>query len=48
MSWIEFCRCHRRILTSGQQKDNKPCELCQKENLKKEEQNVKSMDLDKG
>ena len=31
MSWIEFCRCKRRILTTGQQRDNLPCELCQKE-----------------
>jgi hypothetical protein len=28
---IEWCRCNRRILTSGQQEKNLPCELCQKE-----------------
>ena len=31
MSWIEWCKCQRMILTTGQQEDNKPCELCQKE-----------------
>lgn len=29
--YIEFCRCKRRILTSGQQRDNKPCGICQEE-----------------
>ena len=31
MSWIEWCKCHRRILTTGQMKDNKPCDICQEE-----------------
>ena len=49
--WIKWCSCHRRILTTGQQKENKPCELCQKEHAQgfpdrvkkvqtKEEENV--------
>jgi hypothetical protein len=31
MSWIEWCKCHRRILTTGQQEKKLPCEICQKE-----------------
>ncbi len=31
MSWIEWCKCHRRILTTGQMKEGKPCEICQEE-----------------
>lgn len=31
MSWIEWCRCGRRILTSEQQNKKLPCGLCQKE-----------------
>lgn len=31
MSWIEWCKCHRRILTTGQQNEGKPCDICQEE-----------------
>lgn len=31
MGWIEWCKCHRRILTTGQMNEGKPCELCQAE-----------------
>ena len=31
--YIEFCSCQRRILTTGQQRDKFPCDLCQKEKL---------------
>ncbi len=31
MSWIDWCKCGRRILTTGQQRDNLPCQLCQEE-----------------
>ena len=29
--YIMFCKCNRRILTTGQIKENQPCEICQKE-----------------
>lgn len=29
--YIEFCKCGRYILTTGQMQENKPCECCQKE-----------------
>ena len=29
--WIKWCICKRRILTSGQQRENQPCEICQQE-----------------
>ena len=29
--YIEWCKCQRMILTMGQQEDNRPCEICQKE-----------------
>jgi hypothetical protein len=29
--YIKFCKCGRRILTTGQVEENKPCELCQQE-----------------
>ena len=45
--WIRWCSCERRILTTRQMEENKPCEVCQKEhaqdfkdrfnNLKEEE-----------
>jgi len=35
MSWIEWCKCKRRILTTGQMEENKPCELCQQEEAQK-------------
>lgn len=31
MNWIEWCKCGRRILTTGQMKEGKPCELCQED-----------------
>ena len=31
MNWIKWCNCNRFILTTGQQRDKLPCELCQKE-----------------
>lgn len=31
MSWIEWCKCHRRILTTGQQNEGRPCDLCMEE-----------------
>ena len=31
MSWIQWCGCKRRILTTGQMEEKKPCEICQKE-----------------
>ena len=31
MSWIEWCKCGRYILTTGQQREKMPCEACQKE-----------------
>lgn len=30
-NWIEWCKCHRRILTTGQQREGKSCQLCQDE-----------------
>ena len=35
MSWIEWCKCGRRILTTGQIKEKKPCALCQEEKAKR-------------
>jgi hypothetical protein len=29
--YIKFCLCNRFILTTEQMRENKPCELCQKE-----------------
>jgi len=29
--WIRWCKCGRRILTTKQMNENKPCEICQKE-----------------
>ena len=30
-NWIKWCpQCHNRILTTGQIKEDKPCEICQK------------------
>ncbi len=49
--YIRWCQCSRRILTTEQMRENKLCEICQKEHasdfhkqfdLKKEEQNVKN------
>ena len=31
MSYIKWCSCNRRILTTRQQEENKPCDLCQQE-----------------
>ena len=31
MSWIEWCKCKRRILTTGQQNEGRPCDLCMEE-----------------
>jgi hypothetical protein len=31
MSWIQFCKCNRRLLTTGQIREHKDCEFCQKE-----------------
>jgi hypothetical protein len=37
MSFIQFCKCGRHILTTGQMREGKPCEQCQKEAEKKED-----------
>ena len=37
--YIEWCHCERNILTTGQQRDKLPCELCQKEEHAKSLQN---------
>lgn len=29
--YIKWCRCNRRILTTEQMRENKPCLLCQQE-----------------
>jgi len=29
--WIKWCHCGRRILTTGQMKEDLPCDTCQKE-----------------
>jgi hypothetical protein len=31
MSWIEWCGCKRRILTTKQIEEKKQCDLCQQE-----------------
>ena len=31
MSWIEWCKCQRRILTTQQKEEKKLCDLCQKD-----------------
>jgi hypothetical protein len=37
MSWIKFCKCNRRILTTGQMMQDKPCDICQEEEMQNKE-----------
>ncbi len=36
--YIQWCKCRRRILTTGQIRENEPCEICQKEEKERKEQ----------
>lgn len=48
--YIKWCRCNRMILTTGQIKEGKPCEVCQKEHAKQfqDKFNIKNEEVKNG
>lgn len=43
MTWIQWCKCQRRILTTEQMNNGELCELCQKERNEKENTDRQNM-----
>jgi len=41
--YIEFCKCNRKILTTEQMREKKPCDVCQREHAESFKERIETL-----